>query len=80
MAKIGAGVLSAAVRQGADEIGVMLKAFPDSIQVSEPGTMWSPLPSEIAEANRGEPLETRLAKLMERTAEKQEPAKGRDRE
>jgi hypothetical protein len=42
------GVLEAAGRQGIDELGAALKPFPDSIQVSELGTLWSPTPGEIA--------------------------------
>jgi hypothetical protein len=46
------GEIQAAFRQGADEIGVALKAFPDSIQVSEPGAVLSPLYSDIAADKR----------------------------
>jgi hypothetical protein len=42
------GVLEAAGRQGIDELGAALKPFPESIQVSELGTLWSPTPGEIA--------------------------------
>ena len=42
------GVLAAAGRQGADELGAALKAFPDSIQQDEVGTLWNPPISEIA--------------------------------
>ncbi len=31
-------------------MAVALKAFPDSIQMDEPGTIWSPTQGEIAEA------------------------------
>jgi hypothetical protein len=41
------GTLAAAWRQGLDEIGAALKAFPESIQVSELGTIGSPTPGEI---------------------------------
>ena len=41
------GVLAAAGRQGIDELGAALKAFPDSIQVSEKGTLWAPTKGEI---------------------------------
>lgn len=44
------GTLAAAGRQGADELGMALKAFPDSIQVEEPGTIWNPTQGEIAAA------------------------------
>jgi len=42
------GHLAAAGRQGADELGAALKAFADSIQVQEVGTLWSPTQGEIA--------------------------------
>lgn len=41
------GTLAAAGRQGIDEIGVALKAFPDTIQVFETGTIWNPTPGEV---------------------------------
>jgi hypothetical protein len=37
------GELEAAFLQGTRELGVALKAFPDSIQVDEPGTAFNPL-------------------------------------
>jgi hypothetical protein len=45
---MGDGYLGASARQGLGELGEILKAFPDSIQHDEPGTVWNPLPSEIA--------------------------------
>jgi hypothetical protein len=42
------GVLAAAGRQGIDELGAALKAFPDAIQVQETGTLWNPTQGEIA--------------------------------
>jgi hypothetical protein len=42
------GVLAAAGRQGIDELGAALKAFPESIQVQEAGTLWNPTQGEIA--------------------------------
>lgn len=48
------GTIAAAGRQGVGEIGQALKAFPDSIQVQEPGTLWNPTQGEIAEARRPE--------------------------
>lgn len=44
------GTIAAAMRQGADEIGMALKAFPDSIHVEEPGTILNPTQGEIASA------------------------------
>ena len=78
--KIGAGALEAAFRQGAKELATALKAFPESISVDEPGTVFSPTQGEIAEANRGG-LDARLKDARERAdAARDEPAKGLDRE
>ena len=50
------GHLAAMGRQGADEMGMALKAFPDSIGIDEPGTLWNPTQGEIAEAREVERL------------------------
>jgi hypothetical protein len=42
------GTLAAFFRQGADEMAVALKAFPESISVDEPGTVLNPTQGEIA--------------------------------
>jgi hypothetical protein len=42
------GTLAAAGRQGADEIGMALKAFPESIQTQESGSILNPTQGEIA--------------------------------
>jgi hypothetical protein len=42
------GILAAAGRQGIDELGAALKAFPDAIQMQETGTLWNPTQGEIA--------------------------------
>jgi hypothetical protein len=78
--KIGAGVGPAAFRQGVSELGQALKAFPDAIQVSEPGQMWSPTQGEIAEANRAGSLESRLQQGLERAEHPPEPNKDMDRD
>ena len=49
------GTLEAAFRQGADEIGVALKAFPDSIHASEPGGLLDPTQGEIAADRKAKP-------------------------
>ena len=49
------GTLAAAGRQGIDEIGVALKAFPDAIQTQESGAIWNPTQGEIA-ASRADGL------------------------
>jgi hypothetical protein len=43
------GTIAAAGRQGIAELGEALKAFPDSIQVREVGTIFAPTQGEIAE-------------------------------
>lgn len=47
------GYLPAAVRQGADELGAALKAFPDSVQTQEHGTIFNPTQGEIARDRNG---------------------------
>ena len=42
------GHLEAFGRQGLDELGAALKAFPDTIQVQESGTIFNPTQGEIA--------------------------------
>jgi hypothetical protein len=42
------GTLKAAGRQGIDELGAALKAFPDSIQAQESGSIFNPTQGEIA--------------------------------
>jgi hypothetical protein len=78
--KFGAGAGQAAIRQGFSEVGQALKAFPDAIQVTEPGQMFSPTQGEIAEANRGSSLQSRLQEGLERAESQPEPDKGMDRE
>lgn len=52
--KFGAGALKAAGYQGMHEIGEALKAFPDSISVTEPGTLGAPpTPQEVYESKMG---------------------------
>jgi hypothetical protein len=72
--------LMAAGRQGADEIGQALKAFPDSIQVQEPGTILNPTQGEIADSNRGGSLQSRLQEAQERAEAQPEPQKEIERE
>jgi hypothetical protein len=44
----GDGILKAAGRQGIDELGMALKAFPEAVQAHEPGAIWNPTQGEIA--------------------------------
>ena len=44
------GTIAAAGRMGIDELGAALKAFPDSIQQQETGSIWNPTQGEVAEA------------------------------
>lgn len=46
------GTIAAAARQGIDELGAALKAFPDSIQREEVGTLWTPTQAEITASRR----------------------------
>jgi hypothetical protein len=50
------GHLAAFGRQGLDELGVALKAFPESIQAHEPGAIFEPTQGEVAAARRPEGL------------------------
>lgn len=43
------GELQAAWRQGLGELGNALQAFPSSLAHEEPGAIWSPLHSDIAD-------------------------------
>jgi hypothetical protein len=59
------GELQAAFRQGFNEIGEALKAFPDALHVDEPGQVFNPLYSDIAADKRAraqepEPTASRL--------------------
>ena len=45
---ISAASCKPAFRQGANELGAALKAFPDSIQIDEPGTAFNPLYRDMA--------------------------------
>ena len=46
------GVIASFARQGIDELGTALKAFPDSIQREETGTLWSPTQAEITASRK----------------------------
>jgi hypothetical protein len=46
------GTIDAFLRQGANELGAALKAFPESLQVDEAGAVFSPLYSDIAADKR----------------------------
>ena len=49
------GEIQAFFRQGVAELGSALKAFPDSIQIDEPGQVFNPLYSDISADNRSSP-------------------------
>lgn len=61
------GTLKAAFRQGADEIGIALKAFPDSIHAEEPGTLLNPTQGEIADDRKAGRLPTPSEIARDRT-------------
>ena len=48
------GHIAAAGRMGIDELGAAFKAFPDAIQVQEPGTIWNTTQGEVASARADE--------------------------
>jgi hypothetical protein len=56
------GTIKAASRQGVDELGMALKAFPDAIQAHEPGTIFSPTQGEIADDRRVHPSPSEIAR------------------
>lgn len=46
------GEVQAFIRQGFNELGAATKAFPDSLQIDEPGAVFNPLFSDIASDRR----------------------------
>lgn len=79
--KLGAGVMPAALRQGAKELATALKPFPESISVDEPGQMFTPTQGEIAEANRSGSLMGRVQEARDRaTQTKETPEKDMTRD
>ncbi len=48
------GHLAAAGRLGVDELSAALKAFPESIQAQEAGTLWNPTQGEVAAGRKAE--------------------------
>ena len=64
--KLFAGAGMAALRAGGKELGTALKAFPDSISIDEPGSVFSPTQGEIAESNRGGSVWGRVQAAQER--------------
>jgi hypothetical protein len=69
------GMLAAAFRQGADELGKALRAFPESIHAEEPGTFLNPTVGEIADKNR----QAKLPSPSEIAKDKQPHRTGPDR-
>jgi hypothetical protein len=55
------GELQAAFRQGFKELGAALKAFPDAIQVDEPGAAFNPLYRDVPGDTPGRGQEARQA-------------------
>ena len=75
------GVLAASVRQGIDELGAALKAFPESIQVQETGTLWNPTQGEIAADRQQEQAARPAAPVAVRDRQpKPAPAEQRSRQ
>ena len=71
------GTLAAAWRQGADEVGMALKAFPESIQVEEPGTILNPTQGEIASARNHDPSPSSAPSTIAKSAAKDGYVEGR---
>jgi hypothetical protein len=46
------GMLAAAFRQGATELAMALRAFPETIHAEEPGTLMNPTQGEIATSRK----------------------------
>jgi len=71
--KLFAGVGLAALRQGAKELGTMMKPLPDSISVDEPGGPFSPTQGEIAADNQQGTIWGRVQDNRERGVSAQAP-------
>lgn len=75
--KIGEGALAAAGRLGLDELAAALKAFPDSIQKEEIGTIGSPTQAEITNSRKPRlPTPSEIAR--DKTPYKPEHGQGND--
>lgn len=75
MAKMGKGSLAAAWRQGLKELGtVAAKPLPDSIQVDEPGQVWSVTTGEVTlDRTKAEPAPVKAVQKIERGMSKDAP-------
>lgn len=67
------GQIQAAGRQGIDELGAALKAFPDAIQMDEPGTAFNPLYRNM----EGEPPSPGVLVVAETAAPLPSPSESR---
>lgn len=70
--------LAAFGRQGVDEIGMALRAFPESIQAQEHGTIFDPTPGEIASGRSTSIYGESFVKGADRGEEQQMAAGKRD--
>ena len=66
--KLGAGALKAAGYHGLHEVGEALKAFPDSISITEPGTLGAPPPSREVYESRNPKVEPSKMSTMDPSA------------
>jgi hypothetical protein len=71
------GPVQGALRQGVDEIGMALKAFPDSIQAYEMGTVFSPTPYDVS-VSRNENVPSGAEIAADNTPHSPEQDMGRD--
>lgn len=60
---MGAGAVPAMLRQGLKELGSLVKAFPDSMQVDEPGTIGNITPQLITAQMTGQEIKGRQVDL-----------------
>jgi hypothetical protein len=72
------GTVPAFVRHGADEVGMALKAFPESIQTSEVGSILNPTQGEIASSRKPASLRSPAAIARDKGPYGQAPAPSQD--
>jgi hypothetical protein len=68
--QLGAGALSAMARQGFKELGAAFgKAFPDSVQIDEPGTLGNVTPAIVTAQMTGKEIGGKDVKQMDMDAD-----------
>lgn len=71
------GMLAAAFRQGASELAMALRAFPETIHAEEPGTFLNPTQGEIA-ASREQKLPTPSEIAKDKQPHRAEPDRSQE--